>query len=168
MRWILPMVAVLAGCAVPLSMFYFKGSPKAPLVDDVSAKKFLPNKNNGTIYIFRDRLIGNDDAIQVRINDMIIGNLEVFSYFSFVVQPGNYDLRTAIHPEITTVNTTRGGMTFISVEMGIKENQLSQMESVFVIKPVPKERGMMGVLNSDRLRHQYHILPMLAPVSTIR
>lgn len=162
MRWILliVMAGIVAGCSLPLSMLYNKESPRTSLRDDGLAKKFIPDENHGTIYIFRDRLAANDDAIQVLINELVIGNVGVYTYFAFKIPAGNYELRT--HLEIITINVDGGDMIFINAKVGTITNLISGEEEIaYVLKRVSVERGKLGVLHSDRLKHQYHILPLV-------
>ena len=143
-----------SGC-VPALFLELDESPHAPLSDDKEAKRFLPVEGMGTIQVFRDRIFRHNEAFPVYVNQQLIGYIGAFIYFSFAVKPGNYSISVAVGDVQYAQPVPRVNFSIGKGELVYFVFKIFPSERVpdHRFEKVSSERGQLGDLNSDRLRH---------------
>ena len=125
----------LTGCA---------SAPMAPVENDAAAKTFTPQKNKGSIYIYRNENFGGAIPMEVTINGKIVGHTAAKTYFHFNVDPGEYKIES--HAENTShltlpVKASETYFIWQEVKMGVWKARSN-------LQQVDKTTGRVGVLES--------------------
>lgn len=159
-------LVLLAGCLDVAQMSFNAPSPRAPDTEDREAKRFLPDQEGGSIYIFRDRISRHQHAVNVYLNGKLIGYVGAYTYVAFNVPPGRYEIAAGqVEPHLA-VEVGRGELVFVWVAVNDRPVDAYDLKSPdFRVSRVSEDRGKFGVMHSDRLRHEYHVISGAKPMA---
>lgn len=129
------LILILQGCA---------SVPMAPLDEDARAKDFLPVKNKGSLYIYRNESFGAAIAMTVSVNGKTLGQTAAQTYFRLNLAPGRYKVES--HAEnvsdlLLPIESGKNYFVWQEVKMGM-------WMARSLLKQTDEATGRAGVMES--------------------
>ena len=122
--------------------------PMAARSDDAAAKQFAPVADKGTVYIYRDEIMGAAIKMPLLVDGVSIGDTGPKTYLEVALPPGTHSVTSKTEKDVTISLDVQAGKTYFiwqEVKMGMWAAR-SQLHIV------DEAKGKKGVLDCSMVR----------------
>ena len=122
--------------------------PMAARSDDAAAKQFAPVADKGTVYIYRDEIMGSAIKMPLLVDGISIGDTGPKTYLEVALPPGTHSVTSKTEKDVTISVDVQAGKTYFiwqEVKMGMWAAR-SQLHIV------DEAKGKKGVLECSMVR----------------
>jgi hypothetical protein len=122
--------------------------PMAGRSDDAAAKQFAPVADKGTVYIYRDEIMGSAIKMPLLVDGISVGDTGPKTYLEVALPPGTHSVTSKTEKDVTISLDVQAGKTYFiwqEVKMGMWAAR-SQLHIV------DEAKGKKGVLDCSMVR----------------
>lgn len=120
--------------------------PMARMDDDVLAKKFIPQNNKSSIYLYRNESLGGAILITVALDGKIAGQTGPQTFFLWEVDPGAHEISSMAENVSKLALTTDPGKAYYVWQ----EIKMGMWMPRSVLQEVDAATGQVGVSECKR------------------
>lgn len=123
---------------------------KAPVEQDLAAKKFAVDPSSAQLYIYRDQILGAAISMPVSVNGKVIGTTGPSSFFKLDLDEGTYTITSQGDKSSLDLQAESGSTYYVwqQVKMGL-------FAAGSELQLVDEEAGQTGVAKSSLIEASY-------------